>query len=197
MVDDFLVTDRNAAERLEATTHSRPAAEKLLVMEHEDELGLALFIDAGIIERLHADDPLACLHEDNLGDFLTALEGVSHFVCVIWNAGHARSVTRLELELQAEIDKYIIAALLIARQQRGRLPRALRRHLFDALRLDPALSAPERHRYRCAHDYAGRYCRHLEQRYAREFIGHAMLAALRRFYRLSQAQKFRLIESLG
>ncbi len=57
--------------------------------------------------------PLVRLNESNVADYWTALEGVSHFHYFAWNAGHDKPVTLLELELQAEIDKYVASYLLL------------------------------------------------------------------------------------
>lgn len=196
-VEDFLLTDAEAARRLCARSDPREAPEKLLVAVDEQGVSVSLFIDREVLERLAGDDPLDSLHDRNLADFLTVVEGVSHFVYLTWNAVHARGVSLLELELQAEIDKFVVAALLIARQQRGCLPRALARRLFDEASFDDALGPEERRRYAQANHYARRYCRHLEQRYPGEFVGRAMVADLRRFYRYTQPQKLRHIEALA
>ena len=55
-------------------------------------------------------------------DYWTALEGVSHFVYFAWNAGYDKPVSILELEMQAEIDKYIATFTLLRRQSPQRFP---------------------------------------------------------------------------
>ena len=57
------------------------------------------------MERLRAHDPRERLDDGNLPDFLLALEGVSHFVYIAHRARLERSVSAVELELQAEVDK--------------------------------------------------------------------------------------------
>ena len=81
--------------------------------------------------------PSRALTHENLADYLTAAEGVSHFVYVAWNAGHDKPVTLLELELQAEVDKYVLGAWLLREQGAGRFPRELHRALFERARVDP------------------------------------------------------------
>lgn len=196
-MEDFLVTDPTVTRPLQGEGAARESPERLLVAADENGVGLSLYIEARVLEHLAQDDPLEHLHDENLADFLTALEGVSHFVYLIWNAAHGRAVSLLELELQAEIDKFVVAALLIARQHCGRTPRALARRLFDQAHFDAALAPEERTRYARANHYARRYCRHLERRYVAEFVGRAMVADLRRFYRYTQGQKLRHIERLG
>ena len=126
-VADFLMTDRARLAHFDP----RAGDEQLIVAEDGDTLSLGLFIDAAVLARLAHRDPYAALTGDNLADYLTAAEGVSHFVYVAWNAGHDKPVTLLELELQAEIDKYVLAAWLLREQGAGRFPRELHRVLFE------------------------------------------------------------------
>src|SRR6188768_1112556 len=76
-VRDFLMTDRATLGGLGGT---RASDEQLIVAEEGDTLSMALFIDAAVLERLERSDPIAGLTQHNLADYLTAAEGVSHFV---------------------------------------------------------------------------------------------------------------------
>ena len=96
---------------------------------------------------------------DNLADYLTVAEGVSHFVYVAWNTGYDKPVTLLELELQAEVDKYVLCAWLLREQGAGRFPRELHRALFERARVDPVAAAGRIGLYHTASDYAARFCR--------------------------------------
>ena len=83
---------------------------------------------------------MVSLNEENVADYWTALEGVSHFLYFAWNAGHDKTVSLLELELQAEIDKYVASYLLLKRQFPDRFPAELMRLLFERTRIDPQLA---------------------------------------------------------
>ena len=69
---------------------------------------------------------------------------ISHFLCVAHNAGHDRPVSRLALEMQAEIDKYVACVVLLRRRQPRRFPAELHALLFRHARIDPALAGPPR-----------------------------------------------------
>lgn len=194
-VEDFVITDPELARRLDASVRPRENREKLLVAQEGDEVQLSLYLDAAVLERLHEDCPLAALHGDNLGDFLLALEGVSHFLYLIWNAGFDRGVTLLELEMQAEVDKYVVAAALLAKQRRNLQPVQLWRCLFDSPSFDAALDEEELSRYVDASRYAGRFCIQLENHYLKRNRNAEMMVELRKFYRLTQTGKISHINS--
>ena len=192
-VAQFLMTDRASVERFEGT---RDSEEQLLVAQEEDGIALALYIDAAVLERLARRDPFAALTADNLGDYLTVAEGVSHFVYVAWNAGFDKPVTLLELELQAEVDKYVLGAWLLREQGSGRFPRELHRALFERARIDATAAAGRARLYHAASRYAERFCRRVAASLARGTRGATrdLLAELRRFYRWGNARKVRHIE---
>ena len=194
-VAQFLLTDRSA---LPAELAGRNTDEQLLVAEEAGEMTLGLFLDPAVLARLAEANPLAALNGANLADYWTALEGVSHFVYLAWHAGHDRPVGLLELELQAEVDKYVCSVQLLRAQDPARFPAELHRVLFETARVEPTLAGDRAGLYRCANRYAARFCQYLgsllrplgEQAQARA------RRELRRFYRLSSAMKMRHIECL-
>lgn len=194
-VEDFLITDPDLAREYESVRHAHQPREKLLVAEDDDDLRLALYLDREVLERLGSDDPLQSLHSGNLADFLLALEGVSHFLYLIWRVSAERGVSLMELEMQAEVDKFVALLAIWFAQGATTEPTEVRWCLFEAARLDPALDADQRIRYHDASRFAGKYCRALEHRYLRRARRREMIHELRHFYRLGQADKIRLIDS--
>jgi hypothetical protein len=192
-VAEFLVTDRS---RLPPALGANDADEQVLVAEDGGTLWVSLYLEPGVLRRLASADPLEALHAGNIADYWTALEGVSHFVYLIWNASHDRPVTLLELELQAEIDKYVGSLWLLRAQNPGRFPAELHPLLFEHARVDATLTGDRIALYRRANSYAARYCRRLAHtlRTAGAADRAAAIAELRRFYRLSRERKLRHIE---
>jgi hypothetical protein len=198
-VYDFLVTDRG---QLPASARSEsPTDEELIVSQPADgveggELAMSLYLDPRLLERLGRADPIESLHHGNVADYWTALEGVSHFLYLAWNAGHDKPVSLLELEMQAEVDKYVASYWLMRQQFPDRFPAELLRLLFERTRIDPRLAAGRESMYREASRYAERFCRRLERslRGAHHRSLSDVLAELRRFYRLTNARKVAHIE---
>ena len=195
-VEQFLVTDTHLSTT-DDDPPPQPPEEQLLVREEGAELELGLYFSSGLLDRLRYDDPLTRLHDGNLSDLCLVIEGVSHFLCVAWHAERDRPVTGLELELQAEIDKYILALLLATRQGHGRAPQGLHQRLFRHYRIAPGLDHAMRQRYHRASTYAAAYCTHLEQRHLNRSEPRALLRELRHFYRLHQRDKLGHISRRG
>jgi len=198
-VYDFLVTDRR---RLPAAVRGRASEEDLIIAQPvaaDDVAAVSLYLDAGLLERLQRENPLVRLHDGNVADYCKALEGVSHFIYLAWNAGHDRPVSILELEMQAEVDKYVASYWLLRRQLPGRFPAELRRILFERTRIDSRLADGREDLYREASRYAEKFCRRLEQSLRRSGAGTEgeVLTELRRFYRLTNARKVAHIERRG
>ncbi len=193
-VYDFLITDSELARELQGDGATRDIDEKLLIRERPESAEVALFIREELLARLSNNDPRAGLDSDNLGDFWTVLEGISHFLYYMWNAALDKPITLMEMELQAEVDKFITTARLLEAQG-VMLPDRLHRWLFELPRFHANLSDEELDRYQSANRYAGKYCvglaRHLAARHS-----HASLAGeLQHFYRLSQPGKIQHIEA--
>jgi hypothetical protein len=192
-VYDFLVTER---ARLPQSLLESRADEELIIVEEPGAVGVSLYLDPELLERLQRANPLQRLDATNVADYWTALEGVSHFVYLAWNAGHDKPVSILELEMQAEVDKYVASFALLQRQSPGRFPAELLTLLFERTRIDPKLARGREQMYRAASRYAQKFCRRLERglRDSPEELGREVLAELRRFYRLSDGRKMAHIE---
>src|SRR6185295_15653735 len=92
-VRDFLLTERRQLPR---ERRDAAADEELVLIQRRRSASLGLYIDAAVLARLDAHDPLRALTGDNIADFWTAVEGVSHFSYLMWNARHRRGVSQLE-----------------------------------------------------------------------------------------------------
>jgi hypothetical protein len=195
-VRDYLVTERRHLPR---ERRELAADEELLVLEQEHCNYVMLYIDSALLERLRERDPLRALDGGNIADFWVALEGVSHFACLMWNAGHARGLSLLDLELQAEVDKYVVSFWLLRAQYPGHIPRELHHVLFVRTHVDSSLPPARQKLYAAATYYAAQFCTALQSSLLSSRLAQrrGAIVALRRFYRLSSAAKLRYIEALG
>jgi hypothetical protein len=185
---DAFVIDGGARDRMQP---ARAPREQLLLRERDGEMEMALFVDAAALANLERHDPAARLDDRNFSDFCLAVEGVSHFIYLALCAARERAVSQLELELQAEVDKFVCCFL-----QTG-VTTNLRRRLFGDVAYAEDLDADERERYRTANQEAGRYAAALEHRFVARAQTTALLTEVRRFYRMALPEKLGRIAQLG
>jgi hypothetical protein len=192
-VQGFLFSDRRRLTAMLGDGAAMMSDEQVLMTQDDDGVCVGVFIDQRVLDRLATCDPLHALNDDNLHDYCTALEGVSHFHYLMWSLARGRTVSLLELELQAEVDKYACALTLLLQQRDGRFPGALHARLFSAVSFLPQADAAARRRYEEANALAARYCRALDERYlrGRRSRPEAWIAELRRFFRCSHQEKIR------
>ncbi len=184
---DFVV----GTEYRDELVRARRAREQLLVVEADGELNVALYLEPSVISNLDSHDPSHRLGDHNLGDFLLAIEGVSHFIYTVCCARAERPVSQLELELQAEVDKYVTC--LLTTEPEVEMSTTLRRRLFEDAAYEPDLDDDEQDRYRVANDNANRYAEWLEGTFVARRRIPEMLGELRRFYRQGLAAKLSTI----
>ena len=134
----------------------------VLLCEEGEELWLGLYLDP----RDHQDTG-------------TLVEETSHLLCLAWHALQERRVSKLCLELQAEVDRYALA------RATGGDPL----DHFERFRWLPNADPAARERYRTSHRAAYRYCRGLSRRFPRRADMPGLLAELRAFYRVGTHRK--------
>ena len=202
-VESFLISEGDRRDLGVA----RAPREQLLFSQgrDQDEVRIGLFLDRGVVSNLEKNDPARGLDESNFADFCLAVEGVSHFVYLALCAAGDRSVSALELELQAEVDKFA-CCLLVGRGGRGlgggRVAdgandnaaddpdaRALRTRLYEDISFSTDLDRDEHDRYRVANQEARRYTQTLSRTFVAQDRLSDMLPELRRFYRLGLGAK--------
>jgi hypothetical protein len=119
------------------------------------------------------------------------IEGVSHFVYLVERARSQRTATQLELEMQAEVDKWLLLAAATSGFDVSRSA-TLRERLYERVTFAQDATSETGERYRVANDVAHAFVRRLERRYvhARQFA--AMRSELRQFFHQGQEEKLRL-----
>ncbi|MDX1516027.1 MAG: hypothetical protein R3288_04260 [Woeseiaceae bacterium] len=186
-VRDFLITDPRLARAIGGDALVTDTPESLLMHEGDDGMSLSLFLDRSLLARLESSNPLDGLKPAQLDDLWKVMEGLSHFNCMVWKASQDRAVSLLELELQAEIDKFVATMQLAIEQRDTDLLNRLHSWLFDDVSFRAGLDDEQADRYRAANEYAARFCHGLRQRLLQN--DEQAIAELRSFYRLQLADK--------
>ena len=156
--------------------------ETLLVRDGGGELELLLCLPRSVLTGGRAP---------SFDELCQVIEGVSHFLYLVERARRELPATQLELELQAEVDKYVLLAHGAAGFHPARAAR-VRARLFDHVSYLHAADTERGARYRMANDLAARFARRLESLFTRHGRFEPMRAALRRFYGAGQSEKIGL-----
>lgn len=182
----YVVSDE-AALQLGATGRSN---EELLLCETDDGLELGLYLSNGLLNHLKSWEgaPVHRVVDEALPMFCELAEGVSHFIYVVHTAEQNRRVSLLELEAQAEVDKF--ALCMLARWGNTDWPQQLVHRLFDAVSFRHTLTSAERSRYEEANRLARKYCVELTSHMKRRRLD-KLLNELRYSYRLGAEAKLR------
>jgi hypothetical protein len=184
-VADFRI-DRRALEVFLGSGICRHHRETLVVHDDGDQVDVALYIADEVMDRARAF--MTRETAAHLDEFCVATEGVSHFVYLFFSCEQQdRPVSQIELELQAEIDKYLVLRTFME----GGEPLIAR--LYDRFELTGGLSEVERERYRIANQQGRRYARWLDRQFARG-KGASALEDARRLYRKPLAAKLEHID---
>jgi len=167
-----------------------PDSEREKVLVHAS--GDAVRVEVRLPKRLTAPGASA-----NLDELCQVVEGVSHFVILAERARRELPTTQLEMELQAEVDKYLVLVGSMRfvsppspRQARSRSAR-IRERLFHRARFAHPAGSEHGDRYRLANSLAARFARRLEAR----LLSHTpdrLRSVLRRFYDAGQKEKIEL-----
>ncbi len=193
-VGDFVLSDAHLAAQLGNTAG---AQETLFIREAEDALELSLYLDDSVLARVAKRTSESDWDARELNAWWQALEGVSHFVCAAWRAEHKRRFSALELELQAEVDKFILTACLLGDEHGMPSLASLRHLLFQRSHLRQGLTPALQARYSRASRLAGRYCQQLQKRHRVWPLDAGLLTEVRRFFRYDQRAKERHILRLS
>ncbi|MCK8500489.1 MULTISPECIES: hypothetical protein [Myxococcus] len=184
---ETFVVDTEAAARLGATGRSD---EELLVHEVDDALELALYLSPALLDRLkpYEAGPLGYVLDGDLAGYCQVAEGVSHFLYMAHTAAHGRTVSLLELEAQAEVDKFAVCLLHRWGEGVGAWAQELLTRLFDRVSYRDRLSSQERWRYEEANRLSRRFCSRMMTHVAGRRL-ERLLSDLRYAYRLGAEAK--------
>lgn len=186
-----------AGKRLHDRVHSWPAVygAQVLLREEAGALHASVYYPDALIRTLEEHPPLKALNDENLMPFATLVEELDHLLVVAERRRLGRQVSLLELELHADVSKYLVLARFLAGKSRKLTPRRkawLHWQLFERHAQDNEHDPVLRERYHRARRWAVRFLRGLSPLPARE-----RTIALRRFSDADVAGKIAAIRALG
>lgn len=193
-VADYLINRQQLLHYMPQASQQKIPKELFLVRNPgENTVEVALFFDLKLLKNLKKNDPFHSLNDQNLSDFCILIEGVSHFVYFLWKSEQQLPITQLELELQAEIDKFLMLFFYLRTRHDPKFTVSLMTALFEEFSLHDFLSLEARERYLTASTLASRFCYRLQNKVRREHDLQIAIHEIRDFYRFTQQQKIRHI----
>jgi hypothetical protein len=159
--------------------------EQLLVQESGEGVDIVVLLPRASVEALLSKSATL-----ELDAYLGAIEGISHFIHLANRARTELPTTLLELELQAEVDKFAILAGEPENQNRGDLV-SLHRRLYEDVTYLHTSASESGQRYRLANELAAR----LWSQLIRKGPAAAHRGMLKRFYRASQTEKISMVRA--
>ena len=171
---------------------SAAAGARVLVHDGPGPLSARIYYPDSLIRSLERCPPSRGLGDENIDPFATFVEELDHLLLIAERGRLRRPVSLLELELHANVTKYLVCALFLAPRRGGRArapldPQTrlwLRWHLFEKIAFaepDPKVSV----RYSDASRFARRFLDRLD----REPDASSRLARLRAFHAATHQEK--------
>ena len=139
------------------------------------------------ISHIPEDQNLATIPQGTLNAYLVTAEEISHFHYFLFHSEQGRPVSQLELEIQGEIDRFLLCFLSSKNPETDFEP--LVDTLFEHYRLRQNLAPEQVERYDVASSLAKNFVlKHLRQLKS-ERHREAMVGFLRRYYRMASREK--------
>lgn len=130
------------------------------LLEEDQEYFLGVTFGQQIIHRLCSNDPRTVIHGNNLDALTVLIEEISHFNLLQQRINHKQKVKTLELEWQAEIDKFFI--LLIYLYDQGV---SINHNKIYALIFNQVVFVSESEVYQTANRLAAQFCRNFMEQH--------------------------------
>ena len=164
--------------------------EREVLLVHEDDEGLALELKIPSLGAREIDLDRG----EGLDRLCQLIEGVSHYVYLAHRAQGDRKTTALEMEIQAEVDKWVVLAASLGAIDAfdQRRSARLRERLYEDVTFEHDEDTELGERYRVANRAAARFAHGLEQRYVAPGRFRELRHALRRFFHVGQSEKMHL-----
>lgn len=151
---------------------------QVLVLEQSESIYVGLYLSPDLHQKVHQQ-----AERWSLTEYCEVVEEVSHFVYLTWSAAQEQTVTQMDLELQAEVDKFLLLSL----------PKSpspwLTQVLFEKVTYRKDLDAQQRDRYQHANRLAYKFAKRLQAMKQSQW-----LSCVRSFYRQSSHRRRAVLE---
>ncbi|MGR3319823.1 MAG: hypothetical protein ACUZ8O_15255 [Candidatus Anammoxibacter sp.] len=199
-IEQFIIGDAGyerfyTHEEIETVVNNPFSDARVLIRDKGETLKASIYYPDDLIKVLENNDPRFGIHDDNIDACASFVEELDHFLFIAQNFRWNRPFSLLELELQANITKYLVLKYFIALQiGTTRLTRFyreyIRYHLFYKREYDID-DASEKKRYEDTRVFAVIYTNYIDQLSPED-----RLRDLREFSRMAGPSKISHIQSI-
>lgn len=141
--------------------HVSEAESQVLVREIDDAMEIAVLLNRKIIEDLEPLNLPTDFDLASFGSLSVAIEELSHFNLLFFQAAADQVLSPLELEVQAEVDKFSVALEWMEQTNTLNMRNQFFDCLFGELKIGSWVNSSDRRTYEEAHEIARRFCRRL------------------------------------
>jgi len=193
--ESFLVTLRTPAQMVENAL----GGAALLVVDSsvgaEPGLEVGIYFDPEIKSLLAGFEkwPRAEWRTEQVHAFAVASEEVSHFNYLVENASRHQPVSAWEMELQGEIDRFVLAYLSQRHQRKSPSFEELFDRFFERYQWGAHLTEEKKSRYEDAHRHAKSVIAKLRPSFKDHRQWNKLIFELRKFYTASRSEKARAL----
>ncbi len=199
-IEEFVIGNKGykefyAEEEIKTVVNNSHSRAQVFIRDIGNRLKASIYYPDELIKVLENNDPRIGLHDDNIDVCASFVEELDHFLFIAQNFKLNRPFSLLELELQANVTKYLVLKYFIALQNKSvRLSKGdkeyIRHHLFYKRKYnidDPS----ERKRYEDAKIFGMIYTKYMD------LLSHEdRLRDLRQFSRMTCSSKIRHVQSI-
>lgn len=178
----FLLTSPESSNHIDGALYVRPGSEIRLGIYFSPKI-------QSVVEDLSLHTELSTWSTNHLNTFCVLAEEVSHFHYFLYHASNGRPVSQLELEIQGEIDRFLVCHFFNPQTSLTTLVE----RLFERFKIRENATPEEAQRYERAHDTAKKFVLRHFSRLAHPSQHELLFRFLRRFYRLAEREKIRLV----
>ena len=188
-ISDYLIDEQKSIAATKIN-HAGLQDEVFYIQQNGSEFDLGLYLNPDFIEILdNTKHP-----QRHVNKFSCVVEGISHFLTFCHRAQNGKSISALELELQAEVDKFLLLHLYALKNEHEASPEFFDWQFDDVFYVEN-LSEELKDRYRSANQLAAHFCNRLRKKcfYPRNM--HELLKEIRPFFHANLSEKVSMILS--
>ncbi|MBC7533045.1 MAG: hypothetical protein H7318_15845 [Oligoflexus sp.] len=181
----------NKEQIISESSEVQPPRAAVFLTQVEDTLEIGIYIQDELLRILDTHNPHHELNTHNLDAYCVLIEELSHFHLLLQRSEIGRGVSKLELEWQGEIDKLLLAGLLMSEQKNESCFKSLYRSIFEdsTVSSDPVYQEASHYAAKCWHRLLSK-SRHHRQ------VAHEIMPVLQAAYQGCWTKKMRIIQGL-